>query len=136
MAKVKKTKEAIIETQSEKIEPIGEIKLTEPKKIENCEWCFQFDDDEAQVFAWTDELLNYEEEPKVVFTISNLENSYITFQNAQSGKTFKIFARELSETGKQLRDKQREALKNFNADVENFDEKMNDYASENKETQA
>lgn len=111
MAKAKKTKEIKIESQTEQLNEIGEIKLVEPKKIENCEWCFQFDDDEPQVFAWTDELLTLEEEPKVVFTISNLENSYITFQNTQTGKKFKIFARELSDSGKELRDKQRENLK-------------------------
>lgn len=130
MAKAKKTKkieEVKVEEVTQPLPTLGEATIQQ-KKIENCEWCFQFDEDEPQVFAWTDELLNVDEEPKVVFTISNIENSFITFQNAETGKKFKIFARELSEKGKGLREKQREALKNFKNDFEN--------GSENKETEA
>jgi hypothetical protein len=76
------------------------------------------------VFAWTDDELNRDEDPKVIFTITNIENSYITFQNSKSGKIFKIFARELSEEGIELRNKQREGLKNLQN------------GSENKETEA
>ena len=94
------------------------------KRIEDCEWVFQFDNDEPQVFAWTDNELNENEDPKVVFTISNIENSHITFQNKESKKTFKIFAREISEEGKQMRNKQREYIKSL------------EDGSENKETQA
>jgi len=63
------------------------------------------------------------------------ENSYITFTNGKSGKTFKIYAREISDAGKQMREAQREAFKNSQADLENFDKNMEDYASENKETE-
>jgi hypothetical protein len=48
MAKAKKTKE-------EKLEPIGEIKMAPSEKLEQCEWVFQFDEDEPQIFAWTSE---------------------------------------------------------------------------------
>ena len=119
MAKAKKTKtEVTIEDQSEQLQPIGDITLSQ-KKYEEGEWCFQFDEDEPQVFAWTDDELNKSEDPKVIFTITNVENSYITFQNGKTGKLFRLFARELSEEGKELRQKQKDAFKNINNDSEN-----------------
>jgi hypothetical protein len=124
MAKAKKTKKenVTIEEQSEQLQPIGNIALSQ-KKYEECEWCFQFDEDEPQVFAWTDDDLNKSEDPKVIFTITNVENSYITFQNGTTGKLFRLFARELSEEGKALREKQKEAFKNINNDSENKEAK-------------
>lgn len=100
------------------------IELKQPTKIEDCEWVFQFDDDEPQVFAWTDDELHKDEDPKVVFTISNIENSYITFQNSTSGKKFKIFARAISNEGIEMRNKQRELTKQLQN------------GSEDKETQS
>jgi hypothetical protein len=120
MAKAKQTKKekVTIEDQSEQLQPIGDITLSQ-KKYEECEWCFQFDEDEPQVFAWTDDELNKSEDPKVIFTITNVENSYITFQNGTTGKLFRLFARELSEEGKALRQKQKDAFKNITNDSEN-----------------
>jgi hypothetical protein len=113
MAKTKKTKkEEVVEFKS------PEVTLRQ-KKYEECEWCFQFDEDEPQVFAWTDDELNKSEDPKVIFTITNVENSYITFQNGTTGKLFRLFARELSEEGKALRQKQKDAFKNITNDSEN-----------------
>jgi hypothetical protein len=106
MAKSKKTKkvEEVIQ-----LEPIGQIGLTQ-EKLENCEWCFQFDADVPQIFAWTGENDNKDEEPKVMFTITNTKDSYITFTH-KDGKSFKLFARELTEEGKQLRNRQLELTK-------------------------
>jgi hypothetical protein len=117
MAKAKKTKNEEV-TIEEQLQPIGNITLSQ-KKYEECEWCFQFDEDEPQVFAWTDDELNKSEDPKVIFTITNVENSYITFQNGTTGKLFRLFARELSEEGKSLRQKQKEAFKNNTNESEN-----------------
>ena len=96
MAKTKKTKE-------EKLEPIGELKIAPTEKLEQCEWVFQFDGDEPQIFAWTGEDMT-DEEPTVTFTISNNKDAYISFTSKQNGKRFKLFARELSEEGKKLRE--------------------------------
>ncbi len=126
MSKTKKTKkveEVKVEEVSQQLEPIGQITLNQ-EKYEECEWCFQFDEDEPQVFAWTDDELNKDEDPKVIFTITNVKDSYITFQNGKTGKIFKIFAREISSEGKELREKQREAIKNLQN------------GSEDKETEA
>ena len=125
MAKAKKTKkeEVTIEVQSDQLQPTGNITLSQ-KKYEECEWCFQFDEDEPQIFAWTDNESDKNEDPKVIFTITNVENSYITFQNGKTGKVFKLFARELTNEGIELRNKQKESFKT----IEN--------ASENKEAEA
>jgi hypothetical protein len=108
MAKAKKTKKEKIEETSHVLEPVGELNISQPKKIDDCEWVFQFDTDEPQVFAWTDDEMNKNEDPKVIFSISNIENT-----DKKSKKSFKIFAREISEEGNALREKQREQLKNL-----------------------
>jgi hypothetical protein len=105
MAKSKKTKKI-----AEVLEPIGELKMTPPEKLEQCEWCFQFDNDEPQIFAWTGEDDSKDEEPKVMFTITNTKDSYISFTH-KDGKSFKLFARELTDEGKQLRNRQIELVK-------------------------
>jgi hypothetical protein len=101
MAKSKKTKKVEEVIDNTQLEPIG---LTQ-EKLEHCEWCFQFDGDEPQIFAWTSDDMNKDEEPKVIFTVSNTKNSYITFTH-KNGKSFKLFARELSDEGRQLREQQ------------------------------
>lgn len=151
MAKAKKTKKEIkqeleqIEVKTETFEfqetgEIGEITSDElgsisieQEKLKDCEWVFQFDEDEPQVFAWTDEEMQADEDPAVTFRITNVKNSYINFVNLKGNKKFKIFVRELSAQGLALRDKQREDFKNSQKDLENFDQKIEDYASENKE---
>jgi hypothetical protein len=126
MAK-KKQKEEVVETQPQNLEPNGELKLAPMEAYENCEWCFQFDDDEPQIFAWTDEEQPKDEEPKVIFTISNTKNSYINFTDKVTGRVFRIFSRELSDDGKQMRNTQKLAFEQF---------KSQNNESQNKETQA
>ena len=106
MAKSKKTKKV-----AETLEPIGEIKMAPSEKLEQCEWCFQFDGDEPQIFAWTGEDMT-DEEPTVTFTISNNKDAYISFTSKQNGKRFKLFARELSEEGKKLREHNLKSVQN------------------------
>lgn len=98
MAKTKKTKE-------KKLEPIdeGTLNLNNSEKLEQCEWVFQFDEDAPQIFAWTGEDMA-DETPTVTFTISNTKGAYISFKSKQNGKTFKLFARELTDEGRQLRE--------------------------------
>ena len=91
------------QTQEENLESIGEVKMTSAEKLEQCEWVFQFDGDEPQIFAWTGEDMT-NQEPTVTFTISNTKDAYISFTSKQNGKRFKLFARELSDEGKKLRE--------------------------------
>ena len=95
------------------------LKLTE-KIYEECEWCYQFDEDEAQVFAWTNENDDSEEEPSVTFTLNNNNNSYLTFM--YKDKVFKLFARELTDAGKNLRNKSNIEI-DTEIDTENINEK-------------
>ena len=104
MAKAKKT-------QKENLEPIGELKMKPSEKLEQCEWVFQFDGDEPQIFAWKGEDMT-NEEPTVTFTISNTKDAYISFTSKQNGKRFKLFARELSDEGKKLREHNLKSVKN------------------------
>jgi hypothetical protein len=110
MAKSKKTKkiEEVIDTTQ--LEPIGQIGIRQ-EKLEHCEWCFQFDEDEPQIFAWTSDDMNKDEEPKVIFTVSNTKDSYINFTH-KNGKSFKLFARQLSDAGIELRNQQIQSTKN------------------------
>jgi hypothetical protein len=111
MAK-KKQKEEVTEIQSETLEQNGTTLLSN-EVYKECEWCFQFDDDTPQIFAWTDENQPVDEEPKVIFTISNTKNSYINFTDKVTGRVFRIFSRELSDDGKQMRDTQKAAFEQF-----------------------
>ena len=81
------------------------ISIRHPNKYEECEWCFQFDDGEPQVFAWTNADMQ-NEEPEVRFTISNNEHSNITFTH-KDGNVFKIFAREMTEKGREMQQKEK-----------------------------
>ena len=79
----------------------------------DCEWCFQFDDGEPHVFAWTDDEIQSDENPEVNFTISNAKQSYISFTHGESGKTFKLFSRELTDRGRELRKAAKERMNNI-----------------------
>jgi hypothetical protein len=100
MTSNKNVQNDVVDTTNEVLEPIGTIGINQ-KRLEQCEWCFQFDDDEPKVFAWTSEDMT-DEEPTVTFTIGNTEGAYVSF--SKDGKTFKLFAREITDTGKELRE--------------------------------
>jgi hypothetical protein len=56
-----------------------------------CEWVVQFDNDEPVVFTEADENSTNKE---VIITLGNDSNSYIKFTDPNTGKFFKLFARE------------------------------------------
>jgi hypothetical protein len=97
--------------KEQKVEPQITDSVTNPQptitlnvdKYEHCEWCYQFDNEEPQIFAWTDDTIDSTDEPKVTFTIGNQKEAYITF-SSPNGRTFKLFPRELSEAGKEMRE--------------------------------
>jgi hypothetical protein len=57
----------------------SDLFLTKIENIvyDNCEWCFQFDDEEPRVFAAAEKPEDPIETPKVTFTLSNNCNSNI-----------------------------------------------------------
>jgi hypothetical protein len=63
------------------------------KYIEDCEWCFQFDDHEPIVFA-TASKKDFASTPKISFTLSNRSDSTMTFFDEKSGKKLKLYSRE------------------------------------------
>jgi hypothetical protein len=69
--------------------------LEEEIEIYNpCEWVVQFDDDEPQVFASTNE--DDTEEPEINITLQNTSESHLIFEDTNTGKTFRIYARPKS----------------------------------------
>ena len=134
MAKDKKTKQPEVEQINETLATNETVELSmsddemrdrlltlTQTEYKDCEWCYQFDEDEAQVFAWTDENGLSDEPPSVTFTLTNNNNSYITFKNKD--KLFRLFARELTQVGIDLRNKAKE----------NIETKIEENESENKE---
>ena len=138
MAKAKKTKKEEVQIKEEVVVPEFGMANINQEKYDDCEWCFQFDEDEPQIFAWMDDELNKEEDPKVMFSITNLKDSFISFTH-QNGKIFKLFAREISEKGKELRENQRSMIVQMKEDERAYQErlqeiqKQNEDASTNKE---
>jgi hypothetical protein len=79
---------------------LGKIELRQ-ERWDECEWCFQFDEDEPHVFAWTNEN-DTDDEPKITFSVSNVKGSNIVFKHVD-GKVFKLFVRELTDIGREKR---------------------------------
>ena len=77
------------------LSPEGSIQMPEPKVYEDCEWCFQFNDGEPTIFAFSNPAQSNNE---LTFTITNSENSTMRFTNSDG--EFKIFAREITEETK------------------------------------
>lgn len=85
------------------------INSAEPQKIVDAEFCFQFDNDEPFVFAWSNESLNDEDSPhELTFSLKALEGTNIVFHS--NNKEFKIFARPITEESKKLRKEQKEKI--------------------------
>jgi hypothetical protein len=91
-------------------EPI--LTLQQRIPIADAEFCFQFNDEEPQVFAWNKfPTPDGEDLARVVFTVEAVENSSLEFQ--KNGKIFKIFARQITEETKALREREMEAADKF-----------------------
>ena len=129
MANSKKTKIEKEQIPTEQIVPEFGLADINQEKYEDCEWCFQFDNDEPQIFAWMDDELNKDEDPKVMFSITNVKDSYINFTH-QNGKVFKLFAREISEKGKELREKQRTMIAQMKEDEREYQERLQEIEKE------
>lgn len=95
MSKSKKNKTHIptenILTFNNVSQPITTLRFGLSEEIVNCEWCFQFDDDEPTVFASgnVDSTGAY-----VQFKLTASKNSNIEFKNDKTNKHFKLFVRK------------------------------------------
>jgi hypothetical protein len=90
--------------QEELQQDAGSINLPEVQPIQDAEWCFQFFNNEPIVFAWSNE---GEEPAPLVLQLQPVESEGLNFQ--QSGMTFRLFPRPISEETKLERKKQNES---------------------------
>ena len=63
------------------------------EKFDQAEWCFQFDDDEPVVIAWSNDA---NEPGELTFMLKANSESRIAFQSVDGDKTLRIFARSMS----------------------------------------
>ncbi len=64
------------------------------ENFDQAEWCFQFDDEDPVVIAWS----NDENEPgELTFMLKANSESRIVFQSTDGNKTLRIFARSMSD---------------------------------------
>jgi len=83
-----------VEIEATEIPGVSGSLITSVVEFQRPEWVFQFDDNEPVVFAWS----NDEEEPgEVNISLKGDSNSTLTFVDRDGKKTFKIFAREITE---------------------------------------
>jgi hypothetical protein len=71
----------------------GTFSIAGTKHIDDCEWCFQFDDNDPIVFA-TALKKDFTTIPKISFTLTNRTDSTMTFFDEKSGKKLKLYSRE------------------------------------------
>jgi hypothetical protein len=68
------------------------------ENYDQAEWCFQFDDEDPIVIAWS----NDQNEPgELTFMLKANSESRIAFQSEDGSKTLRIFARSMSEEKRQ-----------------------------------
>lgn len=98
MAKSKKIKSTTPEPILRLSAPLSSSFSIAPNNgtYKDCEWCFQFDDNEPHVFASTRERY-VGENAKISFTLTNQTNTNIVFKDDKTGKEFKLFTRKKHE---------------------------------------
>lgn len=84
----------------EQLEQNGSVSIPDPKPILDAEWCFQFFDNEPVIFGFNKES---QESGNLVLELKPNEGEALTFK--QSGMTFRIFPRPISEKTKSEREK-------------------------------
>jgi hypothetical protein len=80
---------------AEELEQNGELELETPKVIEDVEWCFQFFNNEPEVFAFSTE---GEPAGNLSIELKPLEGEGLSFSH--NGMSFRIFPRPISEQTK------------------------------------
>lgn len=94
-----------------------QVELNTEELINEAEWVFQFDNDEPQLLAVTPE--NKIGEPlSITIALNNTTNSTLTF-TSKDGKVFKLYAREVTDAGKEFRKLQQSQTVNTTDETEN-----------------
>ena len=86
------------------LESQGDLLETTPKVIEDVEWCFQFFNNEPEVFAFSNE---GEPAGNLSIELKPLEGEGLSFTH--NGMTFRIFPRPISEESKKARAEENES---------------------------
>jgi hypothetical protein len=81
-----------------------EVLESTPKVFEDVEWCFQFFNNEPEVFAYSNE---GEPAGNLTIELKPFENEGLSFTH--NGMTFRIFPREISEESKKIRAEENES---------------------------
>ena len=89
---------------AEELEQNGELELETPKVIEDVEWCFQFFNNEPEVFAFSNE---GEPAGNLSIELKPLEGEGLSFTH--NGMAFRLFPRPISEETKIERAKENES---------------------------
>ncbi len=87
----------------EVLESQGDVLESTPKVIEDVEWCFQFFNNEPEVFAYSSE---GEPAGNLTIELKPLEGEGLSFSH--NGMAFRIFPRAISEESKQIRAEENE----------------------------
>lgn len=80
---------------AEELEQNGELELETPKVIEDVEWCFQFFNNEPEVFAFSNE---GEPAGNLSIELKPFEGEALSFSH--NGMAFRLFPRAISEETK------------------------------------
>jgi hypothetical protein len=88
---------------AEELEQDGSLEIETPKVIEDVEWCFQFFNNEPEVFAFSNE---GETAGNLSIELKPLEGEGLSFTH--NGMAFRIFPRPISEETKIARAKENE----------------------------
>ena len=80
---------------AEELEQNGELELETPKVIEDVEWCFQFFNNEPEVFAFSNE---GEPAGNLSIELKPFEGEGLSFSH--NGMAFRLFPRAISEETK------------------------------------
>lgn len=88
---------------AEELEQDGSLEIETPKVIEDVEWCFQFFNNQPEVFAFSNE---GEPAGNLSIELKPLEGEGLSFNH--NGMAFRIFPRPISEETKIARAKENE----------------------------
>ena len=90
--------------QEETTQPQNDGSETTPKVIEDAEWCFQFFNNEPEIFAYSNE---GEPAGNLSIELKPFEGEGLSFSH--NGMAFRIFPRPISEESKKVRAKENES---------------------------
>ena len=86
---------------SEQLSLFNEGEMNSMKEIKDPEWCYQFFDNEPVVIGFSKDASNA---GNLIIELKPNEEDILVFK--QNGMEFKIFAREISEESKKIREQQ------------------------------